>query len=280
MAIKHQTYIDLLKANHNIIFNGAPGTGKTYLAKEIAEAMGAKYKMVQFHPSYDYTDFVEGLRPVKDDNGNIGFERKDGVFKEFCKKSFQKTTSKTQSSVIGRLDEYLQILQNCALQKYPSYYNDIILPILIKNNSNFTIRNKELVYVKYSNKIKSNHLVVKKSTYVLHIRKEILMRFILNCSLGSDEQDYKDIVEILNAINLYLNNQPDKEKNTTPSSSSSTKSTVARSRRFSASCSSPLTQDIVGRRDWCRHNTKTSWRKETCSRTDSMYPRTFISSGQ
>ena len=81
---QYDKYIDLLKANHNIIFNGAPGTGKTYLAKEIAEAMGAKYKMVQFHPSYDYTDFVEGLRPVKDDNGNIGFERKDGVFKEFC----------------------------------------------------------------------------------------------------------------------------------------------------------------------------------------------------
>lgn len=77
-------YIDLLKANHNIILNGAPGTGKTYLAKEIAKEMGAKYKMVQFHPSYDYTDFVEGLRPVKDEKGNIGFERKDGVFKEFC----------------------------------------------------------------------------------------------------------------------------------------------------------------------------------------------------
>lgn len=84
MNNKIQNHIDLLKANRNIIFNGAPGTGKTYLAKEIAEAMGDKYKMVQFHPSYDYTDFVEGLRPVKDEKGNIGFERKDGVFKEFC----------------------------------------------------------------------------------------------------------------------------------------------------------------------------------------------------
>lgn len=81
---KLQQYIDLLLANHNVIFNGAPGTGKTYLAKEIAEEMGAKYKMVQFHPSYDYTDFVEGLRPIKDEKGNIGFERKDGVFKVFC----------------------------------------------------------------------------------------------------------------------------------------------------------------------------------------------------
>ena len=44
---------------------------------------------VQFHPSYDYTDFVEGLRPIKDISGNIGFERRDGVFKEFCKKALK-----------------------------------------------------------------------------------------------------------------------------------------------------------------------------------------------
>ncbi|AEM23290.1 ATPase associated with various cellular activities AAA_5 [Brachyspira intermedia PWS/A] len=47
------------------------------------------YGFVQFHPSYDYTDFVEGLRPIKDSDGKIGFERKDGVFKEFCKKALK-----------------------------------------------------------------------------------------------------------------------------------------------------------------------------------------------
>lgn len=83
-------YIALLKANKNLILTGAPGTGKTYLAREIATAMGAEYEFVQFHPSYDYTDFVEGLRPTPPDGkGNIGFERKDGVFKEFCKRAIE-----------------------------------------------------------------------------------------------------------------------------------------------------------------------------------------------
>lgn len=83
-------YINLLKTNHNLILTGAPGTGKTYLAKKIAKAMGCaedEIDFVQFHPSYDYTDFVEGLRPVSDAQGNVAFERKDGVFKAFCKRA-------------------------------------------------------------------------------------------------------------------------------------------------------------------------------------------------
>ena len=100
----YKAYINLLLNNHNLIFNGAPGTGKTYLAKQVAaqiiyegnvpESFEEDTKFieqcgfVQFHPSYDYTDFVEGLRP-KNDNGNIGFERKDGTFKDFCAKALQ-----------------------------------------------------------------------------------------------------------------------------------------------------------------------------------------------
>lgn len=94
---------DLLKANHNIILTGAPGTGKTYLSKQIANEFADKDEsrigFVQFHPSYDYTDFVEGLRPVKttdegENGGIIVFERKDGVFKDFCKKALKEKDHK------------------------------------------------------------------------------------------------------------------------------------------------------------------------------------------
>lgn len=90
----------LLKTNHNLILTGAPGTGKTYLAKQIAKEMGCtddEIGFVQFHPSYDYTDFVEGLRPKQDEtsDSNIGFERRNGVFKDFCTRALIKQSEES-----------------------------------------------------------------------------------------------------------------------------------------------------------------------------------------
>ena len=92
-------YSKTLLQSKNLIFRGAPGTGKSYLAREIATYIVSKGKtikyddlsadqkkqieFVQFHPNYDYTDFVEGLRPKINDDGTMGFELKDGVFKRF-----------------------------------------------------------------------------------------------------------------------------------------------------------------------------------------------------
>ncbi len=87
---KAEELAKLLKNTRNLILHGAPGTGKTHLARDIAKVMNAEVGFVQFHPSYDYTDFVEGLRPVNTGKTNqIGFNRKDGVFKKFCETALQ-----------------------------------------------------------------------------------------------------------------------------------------------------------------------------------------------
>lgn len=96
-------YTDLLRNTKNIILTGAPGTGKTFMAKQIAKELGCKddnIGFVQFHPSYDYTDFVEGLRPKQvDGSDQIGFERRDGVFKVFCEKALKESYRENSDNV-------------------------------------------------------------------------------------------------------------------------------------------------------------------------------------
>lgn len=82
-----------IRKNKQVIFTGAPGTGKTWAVKSFVDKKQKEkkahpdiYKFVQFHSSYDYTDFIEGLRPAPDKNGGNMFVRMDGIFKAFCRK--------------------------------------------------------------------------------------------------------------------------------------------------------------------------------------------------
>jgi 5-methylcytosine-specific restriction enzyme B len=61
-------------------------------------------RFVQFHPSYDYSDFVEGLRPLKKENGELGFELKNGVFKELCKKAVHDKTGGKYVIIIDEIN--------------------------------------------------------------------------------------------------------------------------------------------------------------------------------
>ena len=89
-----QSIIDGLKDKGQVIFQGPPGTGKTYVAKRIGEwakEHGGDYRIVQFHPSYSYEDFVEGYRPKPVKDNQVGFELRDGPLKEIADKADKKS---------------------------------------------------------------------------------------------------------------------------------------------------------------------------------------------
>ncbi len=125
----------MLIESKNLIFRGAPGTGKSYLAKEIAtdiisngyfddytllsDEQKKQVEFVQFHPSYDYSDFVEGLRPRVNDDGTMGFELQDGIFKKFvtrARKNFEdsqksKETIEKEMSVQESITEFFSSIE-------------------------------------------------------------------------------------------------------------------------------------------------------------------------
>lgn len=82
---KYNSIVSILSKKKNIILEGAPGVGKTFMAKRLAYSIIGKkdqnkVKLIQFHQSYSYEDFVEGYRPA--DNG---FKLDQGIFYKLCK---------------------------------------------------------------------------------------------------------------------------------------------------------------------------------------------------
>ena len=128
-------FSSMLIESKNLIFRGAPGTGKSYLAKEIAadiisngyfddytlltDEQKKQVEFVQFHPSYDYSDFVEGLRPKINDDGTMGFELQDGIFKKFvarARKNYEdsqksRETVEKEVTVQGSMTEFFSGLE-------------------------------------------------------------------------------------------------------------------------------------------------------------------------
>jgi len=85
---KFDDILSVLSHKKNVILQGPPGVGKTFIAKRLAYALMSqkddqKVQMIQFHQSYSYEDFIQGYRP--NDDGK--FDLKNGIFYEFCKKA-------------------------------------------------------------------------------------------------------------------------------------------------------------------------------------------------
>ena len=118
----HHTLSNILLQSKNLILRGAPGTGKTYLAKEIAKELTDgnedQIGFVQFHPSYDYTDFVEGLRPVSNGDGAIEFKLQDGIFKDLCQKAKEAQLIGGQDNFDEAWDSYLEYINVAEEKEY------------------------------------------------------------------------------------------------------------------------------------------------------------------
>ena len=198
---KYSEYIDLLKENHNLVLTGAPGTGKTFMAQAIAEKMGCgKDEMcfVQFHPSYDYTDFVEGLRPIEKSDGQVGFERKDGVFKEFCKKALKNIVDSKKS--IESLSKELSWEE-----KLQDFIEDAI-----ENNTKFTLSNKSefsiedikgrVIIVHNEQNEKTNRIYVNADDVIQLLSNEVPLNYVRDIrtffkrKFGSQPDSYAYII--------------------------------------------------------------------------------------
>lgn len=86
-----ETWIHTLERKKQIIFYGSPGTGKTFIANNLAKYLisgGDGFcELIQFHPAYTYEDFIQGIRPQTKDNGQLEYNIVLGRFLEFCQKA-------------------------------------------------------------------------------------------------------------------------------------------------------------------------------------------------
>ena len=147
MSLEYKVYHPLsqtLLQSKNLILRGAPGTGKTYLAKEIAmELTGGnedQIGFVQFHPSYDYTDFVEGLRPVSNGDGAIEFKLQDGIFKQFCQRAKEAQKTGGQDNFEEAWDLYLEYVNSRDEKEYLTEFS--YLTVNSRNNFNINYETK------------------------------------------------------------------------------------------------------------------------------------------
>jgi hypothetical protein len=129
--------------NPNVIMYGPPGTGKTYSVVNsldfVCQGDSSRYELLQFHPSFTYEDFIEGIKPKGVSNdGNIRFELVNGVFKNFCIKA-KNTPDKSFYFVVDEINR----------ANLSSVFGET-LSLLEKDYRHNGIGNKNLIRTQYS----------------------------------------------------------------------------------------------------------------------------------
>ena len=175
------------------------------MACEVAKKMGAEIKFVQFHPSYDYTDFVEGLRPTDSIAGQIGFERKDGIFKDFCREAIENLEDskknieeiKNEVSWKDRLDKFI----SDSIKTKAEYK--------LYSGKNFSIKKNKNNYVEVYNKNneRTPELPLRKDKILDLLIKNIQLDTVASCGKHFNKNHDRQKVSYIYAIVKELRKQ-------------------------------------------------------------------------
>lgn len=118
---------DLIKYKKQVILQGPPGTGKTFSAKKLTfELLGGdipgRYKLIQFHPSYTYEDFVRGIVSEVDEDGNIFYRAKNKIIAEFAELAINNSS-----------ENYVLIIDEINRANLPSVLGELIYALEYRN---------------------------------------------------------------------------------------------------------------------------------------------------